>query len=67
MRNWRDYYQVWMKRQDEWVHCFSSGNPTEALDYARSHIRHGGIMQRIEVRDAFGTESVETVWDSTWA
>ena len=55
---------VWWKRQGEWVNLFETQNLLEASDYAANKIVHGGITERIEIRD--GTGVLETVYDSTW-
>jgi len=57
-------YTVHWKRQGEWVEVYSSHNPDDAMNYAKNDIAHGGITERIEIRDSGG--ALETVYDSTW-
>ena len=56
---------VWWKRQDEWVMLYKAFDLGDALRYARDNIVHGGITQRIEIREKSG-EAIRAVWDSAW-
>lgn len=58
-------FRVWWKRQGEWKKVFSSYSPFEASLYAYDKIRHGGITERIELREA-GGEVVDVIYDRSW-
>jgi len=57
-------YQVWWKRFGGWRMVFDTHTPSEAHEYARDRVAHGGITERIEVRDLTGVLS--TVFDASW-
>lgn len=66
--NWRTYFQVhvWMINGPKHITAFAT--PSEAKEYARDHIAHNpNTVSRIEVRDAFGTETLETIFDAKWS
>ena len=59
--------QVWIKYKDNgaWECVFDTDNPPRAAEYAKNRISFGGV-QRVEIRDAFGREVLETVFDAGW-
>jgi hypothetical protein len=66
MKYWQEFYQVVVvHRSGERETIFKSGNSIAALNYARSNIvSPEAIFDRIEVREHFGAEVVQTVWVS---
>lgn len=59
-------YQVWVMQCDEWRCVFSSHNPIEATDYAKTRISYTGkSVQRVELRDLTGP--LDTIYDSSWS
>ena len=60
-------YQVWWKGMDDrWQCAYTSDDPQDCRDYAQHNIVHGHIVQRIELRDRFGGETLETIYAKNW-
>lgn len=56
---------VWWKRQDEWKEVCRSSSYSAAEDFALRSIVHGGITQRIEIRE--GSEPTgRAIYDASW-
>ncbi len=72
MRDWRTFYQVWIKRSDaqggEWFRQHSTSNYSDAWIYARDNVSpNPRVFSRIEVRDYWGDSGTGVaVWDSNW-
>lgn len=61
-------YQVWVKfiSSDQWQCLYTSDDPVMCRDYAENNIHHGSPVQRIELRDGFGSETLETIYSKQW-
>lgn len=49
-----------------WQSLFESDNPEEAREYHARVSRNHNVVERIELRDAQGTQTLETIWDASW-
>ena len=66
-RNWRTCFQVHVWMVSGPVHITTFALPGEAFDYAWENVAHNPqTVSQIEVRAAFGTETLETVFDASW-
>jgi hypothetical protein len=63
----KPYQLVFLHAQTkEWVLVKESDSPTICREAESRIARNPKVVQRIELRDAFGTECLETLWDSSW-
>jgi hypothetical protein len=56
--------QVWVKIANHWRAAFASDDRNEARQFSNEQIRHGGAVERIELRDMAGM--AEPIFDMTW-
>ena len=52
-----------MKLNGNWTSAFSSNDRADAKSWAQEHIRFGGAVEKIELRDLSG--KVEPIYDMT--
>lgn len=57
---------TWWKRQGKWIKVYHKANFDQALAYANNSIVHGGITERIELRDDDNNEVLRVIYDNNW-
>jgi len=63
----KPYHLMWKSAQTgEWLTICRSYSALEATSAAAMISRNPKVVQRIELRDAGGRETLETIWDASW-
>jgi hypothetical protein len=57
-------FSVWVRLNGNWTSAFSSNDRADSKSWAREHVRFGGAVEKIELRDLSG--KVEPIYDMTW-
>ena len=64
-RTYGGKFSVWVKLNGtSWRIAFASNDYSDARHWSREHIRYGGAVEKIELRDLSG--KVEPIYDMTW-